>query len=174
MSRTCLAIALLTSACGQVTHSSADAASDTPPAEPPVTYKGTLTQTQAMPFGGSPYCDYTITLKQLEIELVILPLANQVVSGSVDDLNVEAAVPPCPNGSIPVGIARYTFAPAAPAASNAALTFTGDSANAPNASLSVQLMSAGNVYQANLGFHRTDSVGTLNWSVLATVPLAAQ
>jgi hypothetical protein len=180
MARSCLVIALLAgvgaSACGQVASSTPDARPPAPDGSAgtpaPVMYKGTLDQTTPVTFGGSPYCSYTITLKQLELDLAIVPGSNQVASGSVEDLNVEAIVPPCPNGAIPAGIARYTFAPAAPASDSAALSFTGDAANDPVASLAVQLSSVGSAYQASLGFHRTDSpVAALNWSVVATISL---
>jgi len=140
------------------------------------TYKGMLDQTPAMTFGGAPYCSYTIALKQLDVELEILP-SEQVTAGKVQALNVEAVVPttpPCPYGPAGPTISNYTFASAMSSTSGMTLTFQGAATNTPVASLEVELLSVGSVYQARLGFHRTDVSSPLDWSVLATVPLSAQ
>lgn len=176
MIRSGLAIAAFASACGTVASVPMDGAiSDGPGSELPVMYKGTMAQTPAMPFGGSPFCSYTITLQQLDVELGILPSSKQVTTGRIQDLNVEAVVattPPCPYGPAPPSIANYTLATATPSASGMTLTFQGDPTNAPVVSLGVELSSAGSVYQARLGFLRTDVMPPLNWSVLVTVPLS--
>jgi hypothetical protein len=66
----CLAIACL-AACGQVAQQPMpDAGIDAAIATP---YAGALSQTTAVMFGGTPYCNYTITLKQIAIDLDILP-----------------------------------------------------------------------------------------------------
>ena len=169
MIRSGLAIAVLTGACGTV--------GSEPGNETPITYKATLDQTPATPFGGSGYCSYTIVLKQLDVELGILPSSKQVTTGRVQDLNVEAVVPttpPCPYGPADPSIATYTFASAMPSASDTTLTFQGTPANAPMVSLGIELTSAGSVYQARLGFQRTDVPSPLNWSVLTTVTRSPQ
>jgi hypothetical protein len=100
-----------------------------------------------------------------------------VTSGKVQVLNVEAVVPttpPCPYGPAGPTISNYTFAPAMSSMSGMMLTFQGAATNTPVASLEVELLSAGSVYQARLGFHRTDVPSPLDWSVLATVPLSPQ
>lgn len=168
MIRSGLAIAVVTSACGTVTSEPMDGA---------VMYKATIDQTPAMPFGGSPYCSYTIVLKQLDVELGILPSSKQVTTGRVQDLNVEAVVPTTPPCEYPAAdptIATYTLTSATPGASGTTLTFQGDPANAPAVSLGAELSSAGSVYQAQLGFQRTDEPSPLNWSVLVTVTLSPQ
>jgi hypothetical protein len=73
----------------------------------PVTYRGSTAQTAASPFGGTPFCNYTETLKQLMFEVQITP-SGQVVSGKVTNLNVEATDAACPNGVIPATQANYT------------------------------------------------------------------
>jgi hypothetical protein len=123
-------------------------------------------------FGGGTFCNYTITLKQLAITLGILP-SGQVVSGHVEDLNVEAAVAPC-TGGIPANIATYTFASAKPTQTGMALTFQGATTNQPHADLVVNLSTAGSAFQAQLGFHRNDQNPPLDWSVVATLSLSAQ
>src|SRR4051812_35859649 len=146
MIRSGLSIAVFASACGAVGGD-----------ETPVMYKATMAQTPATPFGGAPYCSYTIVLKQLAVEFGILPSSKQVATGRVQDLNVEAVVPttpPCPDGPLPPSIAIYTLASATPGASGTTLTFKGDPANAPVVTLGGELTSAGSVYQVRLGFQR--------------------
>jgi len=175
MIRSGLAIAAFASACGTVASEPKDAAvADGPGNETPVMYKATMAQTPATPFGGAPYCSYTITLKQLDVEFGILPSSKQVTTGRVQDLNVEAVVPPCQYGPSPPSIATYTLTSATPSATGTTLTFQGDPANAPMVSLGVELTSAGSVYQARLGFQRTDVPSPLNWSVLVTVTMSTQ
>jgi hypothetical protein len=163
----CLIAVLVTGACGTVARAPIDGNGS------PVTYKGTLDQTPPVTFGGAPYCMYTITLKQLDVELAIVP-PSQVTTGRVENLNVEAIVPQCPNGSLPPTIATYTFASATPSQSGTTLAFQGAPGNAPVVSLVVELSSAGAAYQARLGFHRTDTVPPLDWSVVTTIPLSAR
>ena len=174
-----VAIAMLAGGCGQVAGSKQSDAGTGDASLPPdaVAYHGALAATTPQPFGGKPYCDYTITLQQLSLDLVVIPSTSgpgMVESGHAEALNVEANDPKlCPNGTIPVKIARYNFMPASPVSAATALSFTGDPANAPEVTLAVQLSQAGSVYQASLGFHRDDStIESLNWSVLATVSLA--
>jgi hypothetical protein len=171
MIRTGLVIAVFASACGTVASEPKDGAVN----ETPIMYKATMDQTPATPFGGAPYCSYTITLKQLDVELGILPSSKQVTTGRVQDLNVEAVVPPCQYGPTPPSIATYTLASATRSMNGGTtLTFQGDPANAPVVSLGGELTSAGSVYQAQLGFQRTDEPSPLNWSVLVTVTLSPQ
>jgi len=165
MIRSGLAIAVVAGACGTVTSEPRDGA---------VMYKATMDQTPAMPFGGSPYCSYTIVLKQLDVELGILPSSKQVTTGRVQNLNVEAVVPPCDYPAADPTIATYTLASATPSASGTTLTFQGATTNSPAVSLGVELTSAGSVYQARLGFQRTYEPPPLNWSVLVTVTLSPQ
>src|SRR4029079_3707263 len=101
----CLAIACL-AACGQVAQQPMpDAGIDAAIATP---YAGALSQTTAVMFGGTPYCNYTITLKQIAIDLDILP-TGRPSSGHVQALNVEATDATCPNPVFPPTIAHHTL-----------------------------------------------------------------
>lgn len=165
-------------ACGSVAREPIDGAVGDPPGgETPILYKGTTPQTPPKMFGGGTYCTYTITLKQLDVELGILPSSKQVITGHVQDLNVEAVVattPPCPYGPAAPTIANYTFTSATPTSSGMTLTFQGAATNAPAATLVINLSPAGSVYAAALRFHRTDEPSPLDWSVVVTIPLSAQ
>jgi hypothetical protein len=165
-----LAVALVAGACGEVTSG--------PPGDgsPPDgnSYKGTMSQTQPVMFGGGPknFCKYTITLKQLEIDLAILP-SKQVSSGRVQDLNVETTDASCPNAVIPANIASYTLVSSTPLGGGESLVFQGGPNNAPAASLVATLAPAGSGYTATLTFHRTDTPeAVLAWTVTATITLS--
>jgi hypothetical protein len=165
-------------ACGTVAREPPvdGAVGDRPSGETPTMYTGTTAQTSAIGFGGTPYCKYTITLKMLDIELGILPSSKQVITGHVQDLNVEAVVPttpPCAFGPADPSIANYNFTAATQTSKGMMLTFQGAAANAPAATLMINLMPAGTMYSAALSFHRTDEPPPLDWSVAVTLPLSA-
>lgn len=169
-------------ACGEVAAHRTDAGDDA--AATPTTFRGT-TDIQPVTFGGkaavgtATYCMYKITLKQLVVELAILP-SGGVSDGRVQDLNFEEVIPSttpvvCDSttGTIPPNIATYTLASAAPAASGVSLTFQGGATNRPNATLAGTVLPAGDGYLVTLKFHRTDAIDeVLNWTVAASVPLA--
>lgn len=186
MSARILAIALCASACGQVaSRPGIDAATgqtDAPTghvdgAVPPdgamvVAHRGTLAQTQPSTFGGAPFCDYTETLKQLQIDLDLLP-SGQAVSGHLQALNVEGNDPTkCTNGVIPATIASYNLESAVPNGTAFKLTFRGVAGNNPTVSLVGNLTRTGATYSAMLTFHRTDQPAPLDWTVVTTLSLS--
>ena len=121
------------------------------------------------------FCNYTITLKMLDAELGILPSSRQVISGHVQDLNVEqiATGTPCDFGTQPDSIANYTFTASTPTATGMTLTFKGAPANVPSVTLLIDLAPAGTAYTATLKFHRNDQAPPLDWAVTVTLPLSA-
>jgi hypothetical protein len=174
-----LAVALCAAACGEVSQSG-DAGIDSAPSDAgtPRMFQGTMDEVTPVTFGGLPYCTYKITLKQLQIQIGILP-SGQIATGHVQDLNVESIIPsttpncPADYEVIPPNIATYTLLSATPAGSTTTLTFTGGASNMPPADLTIELSSVGSAYQAKLGFHRTNVEPPLDWSVIATVSLSA-
>jgi hypothetical protein len=143
-----------------------------------VTYEATLDATQPVAFGGpSPdgnFCNYTITLKQLLIDLSILP-TKQILSGQLRVQQVEATEPTCPNGVIPANVATYTLSSAVPSGANTMLTFQPGASNEPKCSLVGTLTPAGSGFTAQLTFHRSDiSTAALAWTVTTpTLTLSA-
>jgi hypothetical protein len=141
----------------------------------PLTWTGLQMQTMPSTFGGTPYCMYTITLDELELDLDLLPDGTPT-SGHVQDVNVEAVVvsttPDCPSttGVIPPNTATYTLQPAT---SKTHLTFAGATTNDPLADLIVDLtpLDAGTL-DAQLTFHRSDQMPPLDWTVITTITLA--
>jgi hypothetical protein len=189
-----LAVALLAGACGTVTEKPADAgigdgpAPDAPPVA--VTWRNQPGDVPAATFGGTAaggtiYCKYTITLRQLDVQLTILP-SGQVTSGRVQDLNVEAVVPSMPpttpfvctaTNPVPIApnIAMYQLATATTGTGGLTLTFQGGASNMPPASLVIELTKVSSLYSAKLTFQRNDDVDAVfKWKVTTTVPLAPQ
>lgn len=183
-----LAVALLASACGTVADKPATDASVGDAAGPgsdgsvpaAVMWEGKPSADPSSNFGGNNmFCNYTITLKQLDVQLAILP-SGVVTSGQVQDLNVEAIVPSTTPfvctatspGTIPPNIATYKLATAVPSASGATLTFQGDATNMPPASLEIDLTKVNSMYSATLKFHRNDGQpAVLLWMVMAMLTL---
>jgi hypothetical protein len=178
MIRNGLAVALCAAACGEVDRTPADAAV-VDAAPPPRAYRGTMDMVPTVTFGGLPFCTYTITLKQLQVELGILP-SGLVASGQVQDLNVEAVIPStmpnCPADLevIPPNIATYAMQSVMPSPTGQTLTFKGGAGNMPPVDLTLELSTVGSAYQAKLGFHRNNVAPPLDWSVIATVSLSLQ
>lgn len=145
-----------------------------PPTDGPmaIPFKGTMAQTTPVAFGGTfnniPYCNYTITLRQLEIDLGILT-SGQVTTGRVQALNVEATDATCTQPVIPANIASYTLQSATPSGNTIRLVFQGAAGNAPAASLIATLTPSGAAYSAALTFHRTDLGPPFDWIVNATL-----
>lgn len=180
--RLALLSAVACAACGQVAATRSDAGSDA--GATPATFRG-MTETQPVTFGGKAavgtaiYCMYKITLKQLDVELAILP-SGEVSDGRVQDLNVEEIIPSTTpvvcdanTGTIPPNIATYTLASATPAATGLTLAFHAAATNHPAATLAGTLLPAGDGYLVTLSFHRTDAAdAVLNWTVAASLPLA--
>jgi hypothetical protein len=178
MLRIAPAVALCAAACGAVDEPPVDSGIDAPPSGTPRIFRGTTDELAPVTFGGSPYCTYHITLKQLQVDVGIAH-SGQVVSGHVQALNVESVVvstvPNCPAdyGVIPPNIAMYTLLSASTAGGTITLTFQGATANNPPADLTLELTSVGAAYQAKLGFHRSNVDPPLDWSIIATVSLSA-
>lgn len=186
-----LAIAMLAGACGTVANQPADAAVDGAPGA--VTWRNQPADVSAVTFGGPSktgtiYCKYTITLKQLDVQLAILP-SGQVTSGHVQDLNVEAVVPSMPPTTpfvcsatdpmpIPANIAMYQLATTTAGTGGLTLTFQNGASNMPPAVLAIELTKVSSMYSAKLTFQRNDGNDVVDpvfeWMVTTTVPLAPQ
>jgi hypothetical protein len=183
MLRIAPAVALCAAACGEVGQSSVDSGVDSgvdaPPTGSPRIFRGTMDELAPVTFGGSPYCTYHITLKQLQVDIGIAP-SGEVASGHVQALNVESVVPStvpnCPPDYevIAPNIAMYSLQSVSSAGGLVTLTFQGITSNNPPADLTIELTSIGSAYQAKLGFHRTNVDPPLDWSIIATVSLSAQ
>jgi hypothetical protein len=181
-----LAVALLAGACGTVSEKPAADASVGDAAGPgsdgsvpsAVMWTGQLAMSPTTMFGGTPFCTYKITLKQIDVQIGILP-SGLVTSGQVQDLNMEEIVPSTTPacsatspGTIPPNIATYQLATATAGADGMTLTFQGPSTNQPPASLVVDLTKANTLYSAAMTFQRNDGLQAIfEWKVTTTVQM---
>lgn len=140
---------------------------------PATTFRGRLDATLPVKFGGSPYCSYTVSLKEIVIEVAALE-SGDLIGASVSNLVVEATIPPCPNP--PMAPARQTYAltTTTKTASGLTLGFEGAKPNQPATALVIDLVRIGVTYEASVGWHRTDQKPPLDWSVAAKITLAAE
>ncbi len=137
------------------------------------TYKGTLAETKTVTFGGEPFCEYTMTLKDVEIEIAALD-SGDVIGAAVKDTAVETSVPPCPHPPMATSMQRFALTTVTKTASGATLAFEGASTNRPETSLVIDLTRVGVTYEASVGWKRSDQTPPLVWEVTAKVTLAAQ
>lgn len=138
-----------------------------------VRWTGSLATTKAVEFGGSPYCKYEITLKQIEVD-VTLTKTGEVVSAVVRNVATEASLPPCTYQPQAPSAHQYSFGSSKTSANKGLeLTMTAASANKPKASLVVvgPLAGSSGVANVTLEWHRTDQPAPLDWRVTATVPV---
>ncbi|OJY15683.1 MAG: hypothetical protein BGO98_23710 [Myxococcales bacterium 68-20] len=144
------------------------------PMEPgAATFKGKLGKTNAVKFGGTPYCEYTMTLEDIEVEIAALP-SGEVIGAAVKDRAVETAVPPCPHAPMKPSAQRFALTTVTPAASGSKLAFEGAAGNRPATSLVVDLTRVGVTYEATATWTRTDQGPPLSWTVKATLTLTEQ
>jgi hypothetical protein len=169
---TFVGLAGLCAACGAVGNGSPDAAAGDPGVRR--VYKGSVAQTSPVTFGGpAPGCIYTITLRQLDIELAILT-SGEVVDGSVQVLNVEGLVMPCMFSPADPSITHFTFASAIRSPTGMTLEFDQKPGDKPGTALLIELTPLDGAYQAQLTFHRNDLGPPLDWTVVTTASLLLQ
>lgn len=142
-----------------------------------VTYRGTLDATTPVAFGGTStegnFCNYTITLKQLELDLSILP-SKQILSGQLQAQQVEATDANCTFPPIAPNLASYQLSSAVPSGDSTMLTFQAGAANMPHCSLVGTLTPTSGGYTAQLTFHRIDiSTVALSWTVTTQVAMSS-
>jgi hypothetical protein len=146
----------------------------TPPDAGPesVRWTGTLATTKTVEFGGSPYCKYRVTLRQVEID-VTMKKTGEVVNASVKNVVVEESVPPCTFPPQNPNAHQYSLAKSKPAPTGLQLDFAPFAANRPRATLVMvgPLDGASPSATVSLEWHRTDQPAPLDWRVTAIVPV---
>lgn len=165
-------------ACGEVTKDpqTPDAQVDAPGADagvdapvPPATFRGTMTATPTVAFGGTPFCNYTITMRDLQLTLGIRP-TGEVQFGTFTAVNEEGKDTACTAGVIPRNTASYTLSRVTPIQGGYTLAFRFISGDPP-AELVVTLTPMGATYRAAMAFHRSNQTAPLDWRVSTTLTL---
>lgn len=137
------------------------------------TFKGSLATTKTVRFGGDPYCEYTMTIKQIEIEILFLE-NGEVGLARVRNQAVETSVPPCPHPPMDPSSHDYALKGATKTATGVSITLVGATSNRPDTSLVLDLVTKGDGFDAAATWKRLDQKAPLDWVVNATVPLAQQ
>jgi hypothetical protein len=164
----------LAGACGAVPQDEPDASSDSQPLPGTTTYKGTVQASMAAPFGGvEDYCSYTMTLRQIELELKI-STTGVVTGGSAQNLTEEKIVGTCQYAPAGPTIQKFTFKSATPVGATTMVVMEGAVTNAPKASLGITLTQSSGAFQAAARWTRTDQVPQLTWTVTSNVTLTVQ
>lgn len=161
-SSVCLGLLGCVLSCGSISETGSDAPIDAPPGVTRV--RGSMDTTATAPFGGGGTCNYTITLKQVELELG-LTASGDIITGSSQALAIEAALPPCPYPPLGANLHRFTMTAVTGTGDGRQLTFVGNPSNMPNTSLIVDLRRAANTYLAVATWRRTDLGPPLDWTL---------
>lgn len=137
-----------------------------------VRWTGTLATAKTVEFGGSPYCKYRITLKQIEVD-VTMKKTGEVVTAVVRNVATEESVPPCTYQPQAPSPHQYSLGSSKPSAKGVELTMAPFAANKPKASLVVvgPIDASSASATVSLEWHRTDQPAPLDWRVTATVPV---
>lgn len=134
---------------------------------------GSVASSPTTPFGGLPYCEYSITLSDVRVTFDVS--AALVVSNAVVTLTAtERTVPSCPFQSvIPPNRHTYSLSSQQTTSGSVQLNFAPASANAPSATLEMPatLDASGATMSARLLFHRSDQPAPLDWRVNITTTL---
>ena len=139
---------------------------------PEETFAGTLGTTATVPFGGSGFCKYDITLRDVAIE-VAFAANGEVAGATVRDLAVEKALDGCPYGAMAPSIQDFTLKSQAVTTTGSRVELAGAKTNRPETALVIDLVpSASGGYDATATWKRTDQKAPLAWSVTAKVKLA--
>lgn len=164
----------LAGACGAVPEDEPDSGVDSQPLPGTTTYKGTLQMSTPAPFGGvESFCSYTMTLKQIELELKI-STTGVVTGGSSQNLTEEKIVGTCQYAPAGPTIQKFTFKSATPVGATTMVVMEGDATNAPRASLGITLTQSAGAFSAAARWTRTDQVPGLTWTVTSNLTLTVQ
>lgn len=149
------------------------------------TYRGTLSSAPTVMFGGDGgegmnFCQYTITLSQIDVSLDIAT-TGQVKGGSSLALATEVVLPTpglsCTQPVIPPNILKFTFTSASPISGGSGgytVQMTGDLANAPASALTLTVVPSAGAFSAAAKWSRLDAYPILTWIVNANLTLTVK
>ena len=154
-------------AAGEQADAGADAA-----APAPKTYEGTLAATSKVPFGGGTDCSYTVTLKNVAVDMTVAG-TGEVTAATVKDTMIEET-PRCATPTIKPNDQVFDLKSATKTDAGMRLVFTGAKTNQPVTALTADVAETTTGYVASLVWKRTDAKPSLNWTVTATILLKAK
>lgn len=144
-----------------------------------VTFRGTLSSTAPVEFGGpymdANYCRYTVTLKNIEIDVVVAD--GRLVASTVKNQMAEAFVGTCGSQQPTIKTNLHTYALSSAVTSTSGgfrAEYLYASGNEPKATLVIDLAPTTTGYTASATWHRNDIVKPFDWTVTATIPIAQE
>ena len=143
-----------------------------------VRYRGTLATTASMAFGGDPYCNYSVALKSVEIDLV-LRTTDELSAMAIEDTMTESIVGTCPYEPSPPNRQQFTHdnGRAVPVNGDgkAEPLLSGIASNQPmTAATAVVTVARDGLVQATARWERTDQGPPLKWIISTPSPVMLQ
>jgi hypothetical protein len=142
-----------------------------------VRYRGTLATTQTVAFGGMGYCDYSVVLEDVAID-VVLRETEELAAMSIENTMTEGVVGTCPYA--PQAPSRQIFSHesghAVPldADGKAEPALTGVVENRPMTNATSVVTVRNSAATATIRWERIDQGPPLKWVVTTTAPIAMQ
>lgn len=185
LSRCAAALVVLVAACEADVGTTPDGPSvDAAPGPGPggqadhVRYRGTLAASPTVQFGGDPYCTYSVTLRNVVLDVVVRG-TEELTSMSIDDTMTEAIVGSCPYAPSPQSRQQFAHDSGRPVPANAEGTFTplltGVAANRPMTAATALVTIVDDArLQVTARWERTDQAPPLKWIVATAAPVTVQ
>ena len=138
-------------------------------------YAARVTTTPTVPFGGTPYCNYSVRLSDVRLDVMMSPtdgLSSMLVADTMNEATVgTCSFPPAPSSRQGFAYLGVTRPP------DSAGVFTpmpqGLPANSPKTALDVSIKRAAtDALTATVSWTRTDQAAPLAWTVTTTNPIA--
>lgn len=136
-------------------------------------WHGSLVATSPVTFGGSGYCSYRITLKQVNLD-VSANAKGDILTAHVTAIAVESVVSSSCATPIPANVHDYTLAQATALPSGAMrLELAGAAANQPATALVIEGDFRAPSPVVSLRWHRSDYGPPLDWAVDARITVSS-
>jgi hypothetical protein len=128
-----------------------------------ITWNGSVASVGPIQFGGSPYCNYQVTLQNLQM---VLSQTGNAYSSTVQCLVVEESLNGCPFPPNAPSLHHYTASGAGiiKTGNDFLIVYSPDPGNNPQCSLVFDGTLSGNSVFGDLTFHRADQPSPLDWT----------
>jgi hypothetical protein len=162
------------------TDAGSDAGTDAGPPPPVVTnYRGTAPQAGPVTFGGRPYCEYSASFTELEVELTTRGVDDQgrpvAVSGRVLATYAEETSRNCPYPINPSNRHELAFTSAAYEGAELVVQYTSSGTAAPPSRATLRVTIAERVVDGTLALQRNDNFAPqLQFTMTSQVHLEQQ
>jgi hypothetical protein len=131
---------------------------------------GLLRSTSTVNFGGSGYCNYSMRMEDVRMQLTVDS------SGGVLNVNIAATAieesPQCQQRPIPRNVHSYDYTTTAATGARGPLTLSGSQTNEPHAKATIEVTLDGTTPHATIRWQREDTTDPLlAWVINESIPL---